>query len=110
MAAHIFRNCVRKRWVSEHDFDAQDGIAIRRGRRDYVVYPHDSRLSDFAEAVKALNCAIAVTLSAEVVQLVVGSFDECWDTFSLSADDHIQIVESMAECAARSLAAISSVS
>lgn len=97
MAAHIFRNCVRKRWVSEHDANVQDGIAIRRGRRDYVVYPQDSRLSDFTESVKALNCAIALTLSAEVVQLVVGSFDDCWDTFSLSADDHIQIVESMAE-------------
>ncbi|GAA5990322.1 hypothetical protein JCM10908_007317 [Rhodotorula pacifica] len=99
MASHIFRNCTRKRWMSEGG-ELPDGVAIRKAKRNYAIYPAaDPRMHDFTEAVKHLNCAAAMTMSAEVVRLVVNSFGEAWDTFSLTAQDNVQIVDTMADLA-----------
>lgn len=89
---------MRRRWAKEGSDDHRlDGIAVRRAKRDYIVYPQDARMTTFAEAVRDLNCACALTVSADVVRLVVSSFPEGADTFSLTAQDNIQIVETMAE-------------
>ncbi|GAA5823328.1 hypothetical protein JCM11251_007569 [Rhodosporidiobolus azoricus] len=98
MATHTFRQCLRKRWVKDNG-DFADAVAIRRSKRNYVLYPEDARTAEFQRALDLLNVEIAVTLSAEVVSVVIGSLPTDAPVFSLTEHDHIQVVDTMAELA-----------
>ncbi|GAA5893649.1 hypothetical protein JCM6882_007869 [Rhodosporidiobolus microsporus] len=100
MAAHTFRNCVRRRWVKDQaQGDVVDAVGIRRSKRNYVLHPEDARLAEFSHALSLLNVEIAVTISADVVSVIVGSIPTDSDVFSVTEHDHIQVVESMPELA-----------
>lgn len=97
MASHTFRTCAGKRWVKE-DAELADGVAIRLSKRNYVVFPVDERLNTFQDALNELNCEIAITISADVVKVIVGSMSEDAETFALDSTTSIQIVDTMSEC------------
>ncbi|GAA6031495.1 hypothetical protein JCM8097_006483 [Rhodosporidiobolus ruineniae] len=98
MASHTFRQCVRKRWVKEGG-ELVDAVAIRRSKRNYVLFPVDERLFDYTMALEQLNCEIAVTVSADVVSVIVNSIPPEADVFSVTESDHIQVVDTMPELA-----------
>ncbi|GAA5994923.1 glycosyltransferase family 2 protein [Rhodotorula paludigena] len=98
MASHTFRTCAGKRWVKE-DAELADGVAIRLSKRNYVVYPVDERLNTFQDALNELNCEIAITISADVVKVIVGTMSEDAETFALDSTTSIQIVDTMSELA-----------
>ncbi|GAA6010580.1 hypothetical protein JCM10207_007748 [Rhodosporidiobolus poonsookiae] len=98
MASHTFRTCLRKRWVRE-DSELLDAVAIRRAKRNYVLYPQDERLQLFNAVLDELNCEIAVTVSADVVRVITASIPAEAEVFSVTAHDHIQVVDTMAELA-----------
>ncbi|GAA5902502.1 hypothetical protein JCM6882_002769 [Rhodosporidiobolus microsporus] len=101
MAAHTFRTCVRKRWVKEQpQAEYVDAVALRRSKRNYILHPaEDPRVLEFSNALDLLNVEIAVTVSADVVSVIVGSIPADSDVFSVTEHDHIQVVESMPELA-----------
>lgn len=94
MSSHTFRTCLRRQWVRE---GGEDAVAVRLARANYILHPIDERLQPFQQALNQLNCEIAVTVSADVVKVVASSLPPDAEVFSLTADDHIQIVETMAE-------------
>ncbi|GAA5906947.1 hypothetical protein JCM6882_000009 [Rhodosporidiobolus microsporus] len=98
MAQHTFRTCLRRQWVHE-DPQAPDAVAIRLGKRDYVLHPVDERLNAFQLALNELNCEIAVTFSADVAKVVAASLTPDAHVFSLTDSNHIQVVETMADLA-----------
>ncbi|GAA5852955.1 hypothetical protein JCM8547_004747 [Rhodosporidiobolus lusitaniae] len=96
MASHLFRTCLRRQWVHE---GGEDAVAIRLAKRNYILHPVDERLQDFQHALNQLNAEVAVTVSADVVKVVAASLHPDADVFSLTQDDHVQIVDTMAELA-----------
>ncbi|GAA5885467.1 hypothetical protein JCM6882_009630 [Rhodosporidiobolus microsporus] len=97
MASHIYHACLDRSWTRRGEL--VDGVAIRRAKGNYVLYPQDEGLVPFNRALDYLNVEIAVTVSAEVVKFIVSAHPADSPVFSLTDRDHIQVVESMPDLA-----------
>jgi len=96
MAEHTYQLCLEKRWI-KLSTELVDGVALRLGKRRYITFPEDQREAAFGEALNGLNCEIAVTYSADVVRVILGSLHPDVDSFSLDSLTQIQVVDDMPE-------------
>ncbi|GAA5823335.1 hypothetical protein JCM11251_007571 [Rhodosporidiobolus azoricus] len=100
VAGHTYRTCIRKRWIREEQADGLvDAVAIRRSKGSYVLHPEDPRNTELHNALAALNVEVAVTVSSDVVGVIVGAIPAHRNDFSVTEHDHIQIVDIMPELA-----------
>ncbi|GAA5856990.1 hypothetical protein JCM8547_008499 [Rhodosporidiobolus lusitaniae] len=98
IACRTFESCLDRLWVKEGG-DLPDAVAVRRSKGNYTIFPEEQAGSEFHQAVSILNCDIAVTLSADVVNVIVGAVSDDAVVFSVTEHDHIQIVDTMPELA-----------
>ncbi|CEH15582.1 hypothetical protein CBOM_03879 [Ceraceosorus bombacis] len=93
MAGKTYRIAKRSDLFATDDWSC---VALRFSKHQYIVYPeYEPQMSAFVEQIGHVNCEAALTMTTEVCRAVTASLPPGTTELALTADDRVQVVESM---------------